>query len=75
MPNAGRVEIKLQDTWHEICYNNISQGWTWGIHNVIWACRELGYPGAWLGGRGRFGNGLLGRSVDYFGCQPGKYTT
>ena len=77
MPNAGRIEILIDEVWHEICFqsesqtSNMTTDWQWNIDNVIWACQQLGYPGAWVGGRGRFGNGLMNHSVDYFPCEKG----
>lgn len=45
-PNAGRVEIYLQDQWGTVCDDRAGQNDSWGIENADVVCRQLGYPGA-----------------------------
>ena len=59
-PNAGRVEVKYDDTWSNVCYK--TQRF---FRTVQVVCKELGFPGALFKRQGGYGDGTREFSMQY----------
>ena len=46
-PNAGRVQVKENTDWRDVCYNT-DMNIQWNFENLTNLCQQLGYPGALL---------------------------
>ena len=73
-PNAGRLEIKFDDTWANVCYDPVitTNAVTWKFENAQVLCKSLGYPAALATMQGGFGRGERRAYVRDYNCQGGK---
>ena len=75
-PNEGRVEVKYDDVWSNVCYEKSeSEGDTrkWSFANANVVCRELGFPGTMFARQGGQGNGTRQSVVTGYKCKKGNH--
>ena len=69
--NVGRVEVKYDDIWSDVCYEQHGVK-PWSFYNAQVVCRELGFPGAMFARRGGHGRGTRESVVYGYNCKDGK---
>ena len=73
-PNAGRVEVRYDEEWLNVCYESDEYDTRkWSFTNAQVVCDELGFPGTMLAGQGGQGNGTRQSVVSGYKCREGEY--
>ena len=71
-PNVGRVEVKYDNIWSNVCYEGEKGDRSWNFYNTQVLCRQLGFPGAMRQQAGGQGNGTRNYITNDYRCQKGK---
>ena len=83
-PNEGRVEVKYDDVWSNVCYEKpeselqdgqVSDTRKWSFANADVVCRELGFPGTMFARQGGQGIGSRPSKVAGYKCKKGNRQT
>ena len=72
VPNAGRVQVRYNSEWRDVCHDGGYYDKDWTIDEAMVACRQLGYPGTAMRRKGGYGNGTS-KGLDDYRCYGSKF--